>query len=63
MRLGQDAVNWMLQNLPIRDREEAVALGNKLLQKGYIKAVDGKVFKDGDSFFHFDVRTTTSNLI
>ncbi len=28
--VGQEAVDWMLVNLPIRDREEAVQLGNKV---------------------------------
>jgi len=51
--LGHDAVSWMLQTLPIRDREEAVNLGNKLLEKGYIKSVDSKGFKDNDSLFIF----------
>jgi len=54
--IGQEAVDWMLVNLPIRDREEAVQLGNKLLAAGYVKhAVDAnKIFKDGDHYYYFE---------
>lgn len=31
----------MIQNLPIRDREEAISLGNNLIQNKYIKHVSG----------------------
>lgn len=40
-KIGFDAVNWMLKNLPIRDRDDAVNLGNKLLQSHYIKCISG----------------------
>eukprot|EP01118_Nematostelium_gracile_P000842 TRINITY_DN1083_c0_g1_i3.p1 TRINITY_DN1083_c0_g1~~TRINITY_DN1083_c0_g1_i3.p1 ORF type:complete len:447 (-),score=163.82 TRINITY_DN1083_c0_g1_i3:60-1400(-) len=54
--VAQEAVNWMLQNLPIRDREEAVELANKLLDGKYISNVSepGKPFKDNDGFFVFE---------
>lgn len=39
--IGQEAVDWMLKNLPIRDRDDAVNLGNKLLQSRYIRCVNG----------------------
>jgi len=53
--VGEEAVNWMLQHLPIRDRDEAVQLGNKLLQNGYIQNLSetNKPFKDGEVFFAF----------
>jgi len=55
--VGQESVDWMLRNLPIRDREEAVAMGNKLLTSGYIKPMTGdpkKGFKDGEFFYAFE---------
>ena len=55
---GQEAVDWMLQNLPIRDREEALALGNKMLASKLIKPLNSdakKGFKDGEFFYSFEV--------
>jgi serum/glucocorticoid-regulated kinase 2 len=49
-----------LQNLPIRDREEAQGLGNKLMEKGYFKSFDNKPFKDGDNFYFFSGSTTAT---
>jgi hypothetical protein len=54
---GNEAVNWMLQHLPIRDREEGVSIGNKLLERGYIYHASGekKQFKDDGTIFIFEV--------
>jgi len=55
--VGSDAVNWILQNLPIRDRDDAVNLGNKLLQSHYVRCVSGdpkKGFRDGEVFYIFE---------
>lgn len=48
----------MIQNLPIRDREEAVLLGMKLLDRGYFKHIEGKgQFKDDKgSFYEFQTK-------
>ncbi len=55
--VAEEAVNWMIQHLPIRDREDAVQLGNKLLENGYIQNLSepNKPFKDGEVFFSFVV--------
>lgn len=54
--VGQEAVDWMLSNLPIRDRDEAVALGQRLLTSKYIKHVSDakKAFKDGEHLYVFE---------
>jgi len=54
--VATEAVNWMLQNLPIRDRDDAVELGNRLVTAKYIKNLiePGKPFKDNDSFWAFE---------
>lgn len=56
--VGSEAVDWMIQNLPIRDREEAVLLGMKLLDRGYFKHIEGKgQFKDDKgSFYEFQTK-------
>jgi len=54
--VATEAVNWMLQNLPIRDRDDAVELANRLITAKYIKNLTepGKPFKDGDFYFAFE---------
>jgi len=54
--VGQEAVDWMLQHLPIRDRDDAVALGQRLLTSNYIKHVSDskKGFKDGEVYYYFE---------
>jgi len=54
--VGQEAVDWMLQNLPIRDRDDGVALGQRLLNSNYIKHVSDnkKGFKDGEFYYYFE---------
>lgn len=61
---GKEAVSWMLQHLPIRDREEATNIGNKLMQRGYVKSVtEEKVFKDSEnSFYIFQSETKVNPL-
>lgn len=56
--VASEAINWLLQNCPIRDREEAEQLGNKLVQQKYIRhaGTPNKPFKDGEHFFIFLVR-------
>ena len=52
---GEDAINWILRNLPIRDREESLQICAKLMNLGFIKSFDNKQFKDGDSnYYYFD---------
>jgi len=53
---GQDAVNWILTNLPIRDRVEACGLGLNLLKRGFIKRYakeNSLKFKDTDELYVF----------
>eukprot|EP01119_Soliformovum_irregulare_P005485 TRINITY_DN1723_c0_g1_i2.p1 TRINITY_DN1723_c0_g1~~TRINITY_DN1723_c0_g1_i2.p1 ORF type:complete len:442 (-),score=129.97 TRINITY_DN1723_c0_g1_i2:37-1362(-) len=54
--VATEGVNWMLQNLPIRDRDDAVELGNRLVTAKYIKNLTepGKAFKDNDAFWAFE---------
>ncbi len=48
---GVDAINWLLSNLPIRDREEAAQLATRLLDLGYFKSIkdEKKAFRDSES--------------
>lgn len=50
----------MIQSLPIRDRDEAVVLGSKLLERGYIKHVENKGFKDDGGFYFFQSKESIS---
>jgi len=54
--IGQEAVDWMLRNLPIRDRDDAVTLGQRLLSSNYIHHIndDKKGFKDGEVYYYFE---------
>lgn len=59
--VGQEAVDWMLRNLPIRDRDDAITLGQRLLASNYIHHVsnDKKGFKDGvDIYYYFENDTS-----
>lgn len=52
--VGSEAVDWMLLNLPIRHREEAVTLGQRMVDEGFIHhCVEGvkKPFIDGYFFY------------
>jgi serine/threonine protein kinase len=53
--VGTELVDWMMTNLPLRSRKEAVQLGNRLLQEGYLEHVvdKGKKFKDQYLFYQF----------
>jgi hypothetical protein len=55
----------MLTQLPIRDREEAVKLGNKLLERKFIRHVSdpSKPFKDAEQFYYFTVKNDAHNDI
>lgn len=48
----------MLNNLPIRQRDEAASFGQKLLEGHYIEHVtnDKNVFKDDQELYRFAVR-------
>lgn len=49
-------VDWILRNLPIRTREEAVEYGNKLIASNWIVGVNKKKkFKDSENMYKFSV--------
>mmetsp|Transcript_19481 Transcript_19481/g.27178 ORF Transcript_19481/g.27178 Transcript_19481/m.27178 type:complete len:694 (-) Transcript_19481:65-2146(-) len=51
---GSDMVDWVLKNLPIRTREEAVVYGQKLLDNHWIASVTRKKkFKDSKNLYQF----------
>eukprot|EP01114_Cavostelium_apophysatum_P001127 TRINITY_DN10968_c0_g1_i1.p1 TRINITY_DN10968_c0_g1~~TRINITY_DN10968_c0_g1_i1.p1 ORF type:complete len:531 (-),score=159.02 TRINITY_DN10968_c0_g1_i1:65-1657(-) len=54
--VGQEAVDWMLRNLPIRDRDDGLSLGQRLLTSGYIRHVSDnkKGFRDGEQYYVFE---------
>eukprot|EP00027_Filamoeba_sp_ATCC50430_P017565 CAMPEP_0168566486 /NCGR_PEP_ID=MMETSP0413-20121227/14443_1 /TAXON_ID=136452 /ORGANISM="Filamoeba nolandi, Strain NC-AS-23-1" /LENGTH=426 /DNA_ID=CAMNT_0008598505 /DNA_START=272 /DNA_END=1550 /DNA_ORIENTATION=+ len=61
--VGSEAIDWMIHNLPLRDREEAIQLGTKLLEQGYIICCTetGKTtFKDTDKLYTFNDVTAES---
>jgi len=63
--IGQEAVDWMLRHLPIRDRDDAISLGQRLLQSNYIKHVSDnkKGFRDSqDQFYIFEDFATVEAL-
>lgn len=54
--IASDAIDWMLNNLPIRLREEAASFAQKLLEGGYIEHVSNKtMFKDDQDLYRFSV--------
>lgn len=54
--IGQEAVDWMLRNLPVRDRDDGLSLGQRLLGSGYIRHVSDnkKGFRDGEQYYVFE---------
>lgn len=55
--VGSEAVDWMVKN-GIRTRDEAIRLGQKLIDSQFIQHVtkSNKIFKDNDkSFYYFIV--------
>ena len=51
--LGSEIVEWLMVNLRLESRQEAVTMGCKLKDQGYFIAMSSKVkiFKDGDQFY------------
>jgi len=50
---GSDAIDWMLLNLPIRNREEGKQFGNKLIKSGYIMSYQTKAeIEDSKTAFY-----------
>ena len=51
--VGSEFVDWILrQKIAIRSRVEAVTLGNRLVSKGWIEALNAQVFKDSEWCFY-----------
>lgn len=54
--LASEAVDWMLTHLGCRTREEAISIGTKLVDEGFIEhVVEPQPFKDTYLFFVFTV--------
>merc|ERR1712137_606817 len=52
--VASQAVDWMLQRLALRSRQEAVDLGRKLVDSGYIQHVkEPQAFEDKKTWFRF----------
>jgi hypothetical protein len=52
--VGREAVDWMVKNLNLRTRQEAVAIGEILMQRGIIRHVlDTEPFADRYYFYAF----------
>ena len=52
--IGSELVDWLVINLPLKDREEAVAIGEMLMFRGIIVHVtSSEPFSDGYKFFRF----------
>jgi len=51
---GEECVDWMLQRLPVRSREEAANLGQKLIENHFIQNISKsvKVFKDAKNAWY-----------
>ena len=51
-----EAVDWMLKHLALRDRQEGVELGKKLVNEGFIQHVKEPLhFQDRKIWFRFTV--------
>eukprot|EP00012_Vannella_robusta_P003908 CAMPEP_0206184374 /NCGR_PEP_ID=MMETSP0166-20121206/1182_1 /ASSEMBLY_ACC=CAM_ASM_000260 /TAXON_ID=95228 /ORGANISM="Vannella robusta, Strain DIVA3 518/3/11/1/6" /LENGTH=516 /DNA_ID=CAMNT_0053599381 /DNA_START=1 /DNA_END=1551 /DNA_ORIENTATION=+ len=52
--VASEAVDWLLKNLALRTRQEAVDLGNKLVNAGFVQHVrEPSPFKDQKAWFRF----------
>jgi serine/threonine protein kinase/ankyrin repeat protein len=50
---GEDLVNWILKNMPVRERSEGAAYASRLLKAGFIKGTGAFVkFKDSPKRFY-----------
>ncbi len=57
--IGSEAVSWMIEELFVQTRQEAVALGQMLLNNGAINHVANKQpFLDDYYFYRFEVSIT-----
>jgi hypothetical protein len=63
--LGEECITWMLKNLPLRNREEGVKLGQKLMDNQFIlhASKSSKPFKDGNSFYVFSVSNSHQSVL
>ncbi|KAL6051712.1 putative Proliferation-associated serine/threonine protein kinase [Balamuthia mandrillaris] len=64
--VASELVDWLMTNLPLRSREEAIVIGQKLQNRGYIVHVVNpkKEFKDDYLFYSFKVdRSETLNTL
>ena len=56
MEKAHEAVDWLLKNLAYRTREEAIRMGEKLVDQGFIEhVVEPQPFRDAFLFFRFTV--------
>lgn len=62
--VGREAVDWLMEHLPISRRSDAVALLNQLLATGAIHHVTGDcLFEDSGQFYRFDdTQATLANV-
>jgi hypothetical protein len=61
--IGSEAVTWMVENLALASRDEAVQLGQELLFNNYIQHVsDDHDFRDKNMFYRFRDRTAMIQL-
>jgi len=51
--LGCSAVDWMVYHLQLKSRSEAVTLGKKLIEEGYIQSCTNEGFIDSYSLYQF----------
>ena len=52
--IGSEAVDWMINNMGVASREEAVALGQMLMYRGIIRHVNNsEPFLDKYYFYRF----------
>lgn len=61
--VGAELVDWLMCHLPLRSRKEAVQIGNRLLNEGYLESVvePGKPFKDHYLFYAFGAGPSSSS--
>eukprot|EP01087_Luapelamoeba_hula_P008390 TRINITY_DN2095_c1_g1_i2.p1 TRINITY_DN2095_c1_g1~~TRINITY_DN2095_c1_g1_i2.p1 ORF type:complete len:527 (+),score=89.72 TRINITY_DN2095_c1_g1_i2:103-1683(+) len=51
--VGSDLVDWLMSNLPLRSRDEAEKLGQTLMSKEYMMAIEPKPFKDDAGLYRW----------
>lgn len=61
--VGSELVDWLMCHLPLRSRKEAVQIGDRLLNEGYLESVvePGKPFKDHYLFYAFGPAASASS--